>query len=108
MGIEMIDPTSLIGASFTDWITAKTGVVEGIIRGGAGVIAAGFVAFRWLKSGGAMGSLIMAGVIAGLGFFLIWNITDLGDMAKQESRVEGPAPAPSSIVDPTAELVFRL
>lgn len=85
--------TVLPAGDLIDIAGQQTDAVRGLLRAFSAVAGILFVIVNWIKSGGALGRVIVCGIAAGAFVWIVWNVSDLRDKVGSEFDAQGPAPA---------------
>jgi len=97
MSLHLLNETVMAAGSggLLDWVNQKNAETLTAVRGLAGTVAVIFVIWSWIQSRGRMIAIILAGITAAIGFFIVWNVTDISD--RVDTEVNG-APGHSVMV----------
>jgi len=84
-------PMAGSGDGILDWLTAKNGQTQGVLRGVAVTLGILFVIWQAVASRGAMARVIIAIVASGVFIWGVWNVTSIKDRVDNEVKASGPA-----------------
>ncbi|MBF6333534.1 hypothetical protein [Nocardia transvalensis] len=101
-----LDPTvSTLAEGILPWINRKGGEAQDSMRTIASLVAIGFMIYTAIKSRGAMSAILVAGLVAGIFLFLVWNVTAVRDRVGDEVNTSLPAatrPVDGDLTAPSA------
>lgn len=83
-------PMAGSGDGILDWLTAKNGQTQTVLRGIAVTLGVLFVIWQGVSSRGAMARVIIAIVAAGIFIWGVWNVTAIKDRVDKEVNASGP------------------
>lgn len=81
-----LDPgvITLADQGILPWINSKGAQAQDTLRTIASLVAIGFLIFTAFKTRGALSSIIVAGLVAGVFLWIVWNVTALRDRVGDE------------------------
>lgn len=85
--------TVLPAGDLIDIAGQQTDAVRGLLRAFSAVAGILFVIINWIKSGGALGRVIVCGIAAGAFVWIVWNVSELRDKVGSEFDAQGPVAA---------------
>ena len=87
----LIDPGSSLlavpvptGTGILDTLTTKNDEVKTLLRAFSSVAGILFVIINAIKSGGALGRIVVSGLCAGVFVWIVFNVTELKDRVNTE------------------------
>ena len=84
-------PAAGSGDGLLDWLTAKNGQTQTVLRGLAVTLGIIFVIWAAVASRGAMARIIIAIVAAGVFIWGVFNVTSIKDRVGNEVNASGPS-----------------
>lgn len=102
MSVHLLNEVAVVAANsggVLDWVNQKNAETLTAVRGLSGTVAVIFVIWAWVKSRGSLIAIILAIITAAVGFFGVWNITDISD--RVDTEVNG-APSRSVLMETSA------
>ena len=101
--IQIVAATS-ISDGVIAWLTSFFGDLDTLIKAGATVFAAGVFVFKVIESRFATTTILVAGIMAGLFVWVVWNITIIKDGVDKDINGKTTASAMVQMYAPRSDL----